>query len=167
MVVVVFLLLLSFLAYVIVAKRESKIYDVGQVYRFEKKIRFFARWVIILLLGIFVVLIIYEPSRLYFASTLTGQPIRDGNNAIAIVSGHWESDTGSVCPNGLREDEVNAEIANLIERNLADKDLTVDEFIEFDQRLLEYDGDAIVVLHTGTCQYINDYVTGFYVTGAI
>lgn len=165
--IALFLLIFSLLVYVSIAKRESTIHGGGQVFRFEKKKRYFAKWGIILLLFFLAGLIIYMPSRLYFASILTGKPIKVEGKAIAIVSGHWGSDTGSICPNGIMEYEVNAEIANLIRRNLEDKHLTINEFSEFDQDLLEYNGAAIIVLRTGTCEYINDNATGFYVTNAI
>ena len=47
-------------------------------------------------------------------------------NRIGIVSGHWKNDSGSVCQNGLTEEQVNLTIASLVQQKLTDEGFQVD-----------------------------------------
>jgi len=93
------------------------------------------------------------------ASTSTGR--------IGIVSGHWKNDSGSVCPDGLTEEQVNLTIATLVQQKLMAEGYTVDLLEEFDSRLSLYQGIALISIHSDTCEWIADEATGFKVTAAI
>ena len=86
---------------------------------------------------------------------------------IGIVAGHWGSDSGTVCSDGLTEAEVNLRIASLVQKLLSEKNLDVDLLQEFDNRLRGYSATALVSIHADSCDYINDEATGFKVAAAL
>jgi len=86
---------------------------------------------------------------------------------IGIVSGHWGNDSGTVCPDGLTEAEVNQNIATLVQKQLISKGFDVDLLKEFDPRLTGYQAAALVSIHADSCNYINDQATGFKVAAAL
>jgi|YelNatPaOPRAMG01_1025707.scaffolds.fasta_scaffold00653_2 N-acetylmuramoyl-L-alanine amidase len=86
---------------------------------------------------------------------------------IGIVAGHWGNDSGSVCPDGLTEAEVNLKIATLVKEDLTKEGFDVDLLQEFDKRLYQYHALALVSIHNDSCDYINDEATGFKVAAAL
>lgn len=103
--------------------------------------------------------------------TLVAQPIvnpvQNNTGRIGIVSGHWNNDAGSVCPNGLKEADVNLTIASLVQQRLTKEGFQVDLLEEFDSRLTQYQAIALVSLHADTCEYLNDSATGFKIAAAL
>ena len=95
------------------------------------------------------------------ASVLTATP--SPKPRIGIVAGHWGNDSGSVCRDGLTEEEVNLRIANMVMELLKKDGYTVDLLKEFDPRLAEYEARALISIHNDSCDYINDQATGFKV----
>jgi N-acetylmuramoyl-L-alanine amidase len=88
-------------------------------------------------------------------------------NRIGIVAGHWQNDSGSVCADGLTEQEVNLKIATLVQEKLTAMGYTVDLLSEFDDRLMQYKGIVLISIHNDSCTYINDEATGFKVAAAM
>jgi N-acetylmuramoyl-L-alanine amidase len=86
---------------------------------------------------------------------------------IGIVAGHYGSDPGAVCSNGMTEAELNLEIATMVQKQLADLGYEVDLLEEFDARLTGYQGAVVVSIHLDSCEYVNDQATGFKVTSAL
>ncbi len=86
---------------------------------------------------------------------------------IGIVAGHWGNDSGAVCSDGLTEQEVNLRIATLVKQYLVNEGYQVDLLQEFDKKLFEYQGLALVSIHNDSCEYINDEATGFIVAAAL
>lgn len=86
---------------------------------------------------------------------------------IGIVSGHWKNDSGAVCPDGLTEEQVNLQIATLVQQKLIAEGYQVDLLEEFDERLSQYKAMALVSIHADTCDFISDEATGFKVAAAI
>jgi N-acetylmuramoyl-L-alanine amidase len=89
------------------------------------------------------------------------------NLPIGIVAGHYGFDPGAVCPNGLREVDVNLEIATLVQKNLTDLGYTVDLLQEFDPQLNGYRGSVLVSIHADSCAYVNEQATGYKVAAAL
>lgn len=87
--------------------------------------------------------------------------------SIGIVSGHWKNDSGSVCSDGLTEEQINLTIATLVQQKLLAEGYTVDLLEEFDPRLSLYKGIALISIHSDTCEWISADATGFKVTAAI
>jgi len=86
---------------------------------------------------------------------------------IGIVAGHWGSDPGAVCLDGLTEAQVNLNIATLVKQKLAAADFDVDLLEEFDPDLAGYRALALVSIHSDSCDYVNDLATGFKVAAAL
>jgi N-acetylmuramoyl-L-alanine amidase len=93
-----------------------------------------------------------------------------GLNNIGIVSGHRGlnptsgiPDPGAVCPDGLTEAEINEAVATRLVSLLEEYGYQVDLLDEFDTRLTDYEALALISIHADTCEYINEYATGFKV----
>lgn len=91
-------------------------------------------------------------------------------NNIGIISGHRGlhrtsglPDPGAVCADGLSEQEVNEAIALQTVALLEGHGYTVDLLDEFDTRLDGYRALAMVSIHADSCDYINEFATGFKV----
>ena len=89
------------------------------------------------------------------------KPIR-----IAIISGHRNNDAGAVCEDGLTEAEINYNIANRVVRNLRLQAIRTELFDEFDDRLTDFDGTALISIHADSCGFYNDEATGFKIAGS-
>lgn len=89
------------------------------------------------------------------------------NTRIGIVSGHWQNDSGAVCDDGLTEEQVNLQIATLVQQKLIAEGFTVDLMSEFDARLSQYKAMLLLSIHADTCEYISNEATGFKVAAAI
>ncbi|MDH3943208.1 MAG: N-acetylmuramoyl-L-alanine amidase [Anaerolineae bacterium] len=85
---------------------------------------------------------------------------------IGIVAGHWGNDAGTVCSDGLTEDQVNLEIATLVKEKLAAEGFEVDLLREFDEKLNGYDALLLVSIHADSCQFIDLNATGFKVAAS-
>jgi N-acetylmuramoyl-L-alanine amidase len=88
-------------------------------------------------------------------------------SVIGIVAGHWKNDSGAVCPDGLREVDVNLNIATLVQKMLEGQGYDVDLLKEFDTRLFNYKAAALVSIHNDSCDFINNEATGFKVSSAM
>lgn len=89
---------------------------------------------------------------------------------IGIVAGHSGNDSGAVCPEalgGIREVDVNLEIAERARSLLVEEGYQVDLLTEFDPLLRNYRALVLVSIHADSCQYINDQATGFKVAAAM
>jgi len=86
---------------------------------------------------------------------------------VGIVAGHWGNDSGAVCNDGLREVDINLNIASLAQKYLSEQGFTVDLLKEFDSRLHGYQAHALLSIHADSCDFINDQATGFKVAAAL
>ena len=94
--------------------------------------------------------------------------VADANvKRIGIVVGHWKSDSGALCDNGLTEVEVNLSIGTLVQKMLTAEGFQVDLLEEADARLPHYKGIALISIHADTCDFISDDATGFKVSAAM
>jgi N-acetylmuramoyl-L-alanine amidase len=100
---------------------------------------------------------------------LTPQPVSNFGGVsnpdelrIGIISGHWGSDPGAVCLNGVTENEVNLGIAIIVQQQLnAQRKYQVDLLQEYDPRLNGYQGVLLVSIHNDSCVISNEMTTGF------
>ncbi len=86
---------------------------------------------------------------------------------IGIVAGHWQNDSGAVCPDGLQEVDINLEIATRVRDRLTAAGFDVDLLAEYDDRLNFYQGLALVSIHADTCAFINNEASGYKVAQAL
>jgi hypothetical protein len=70
---------------------------------------------------------------------------------VGIVSGHRGYDPGAVCPDGLTEASINYAVALEVTDLLGRKGVRTDLLDEFDDRLTEYQADALVSIHSDSC----------------
>ncbi len=94
-------------------------------------------------------------------------PTPNTQPVIGIVAGHWGSDSGAVCIDGLKESDVNLNIAALVQRYLVEQGYNAELLKEFDLRLNGFQALALVSIHADSCDYINDQATGYKVAAAM
>lgn len=98
--------------------------------------------------------------------TTTARPVP----RIGIVAGHSGNDSGAVCPDalgGIREVDINLNVASLVREKLVAAGYDIDLLAEFDPRLEGYKAQALVSIHADSCDYINDQASGYKVSAAI
>jgi N-acetylmuramoyl-L-alanine amidase len=71
---------------------------------------------------------------------------------IGIVAGHWQNDTGAVCPDGLKEVDINLDVAQRVVAILESLGHKTDLMAEFDPRLQGYWAYLIVSIHADSCE---------------
>ena len=71
---------------------------------------------------------------------------------IGIVAGHWGNDTGAMCPDGLTEVEINLDVGQRTVYILQALGYPADLLAEFDPRLEDYQGDALISIHADSCE---------------
>ena len=85
--------------------------------------------------------------------TATARPIPH----IGLVAGHWDdSNAGFECTDGLKESDLNLNIATMIQQRLVAEGFTVDLMKERDDKLMQYSGLLVLSVHSDTCKYIDD-----------
>jgi len=70
---------------------------------------------------------------------------------VGLVAGHWQSDSGAVCPDGLEEVELNLQIARRTAQLLRNAGYRVEVLPEFSPRLNGYRADAFLAIHCDSC----------------
>lgn len=88
---------------------------------------------------------------------------------IGIVAGHWGNDSGSVCPDGVTEQQVNLNIARQVAEKLKAYNYQVDVLQEFDSRLNGYAADVLLSIHADSCDPIDAFppASGFKVARSV
>jgi N-acetylmuramoyl-L-alanine amidase len=71
---------------------------------------------------------------------------------IGIVAGHWGHDDGASCPDGVKEVDVNLQIAQRVVQSLRALGYRADLLEEYDARLRDYLADALVSIHADSCE---------------
>jgi N-acetylmuramoyl-L-alanine amidase len=71
---------------------------------------------------------------------------------VGVVAGHWGSDSGAVCPDGLREVDINLDVAQRVRDTLETLGYGVDLLEEFDERLHGYWALGLISIHADSCQ---------------
>ena len=96
--------------------------------------------------------------QLFSAPEPTPEVVRVG-----IIAGHRGNDSGTVCPDGLTETEVNQKVAEIVATSLRAENIQVDVLDEFDPQLTGYKANAFVSIHADSCSVD---MTGFKVANA-
>ena len=86
---------------------------------------------------------------------------------IGVISGHRGQDSGAICEDdGLREADINFEVARRVVASLRAENYAVDLLDENDARLNNYRAVLLVSIHANTCQDFGEYVSGYLVAKA-
>jgi N-acetylmuramoyl-L-alanine amidase len=70
---------------------------------------------------------------------------------IGIVAGHWQSDSGAVCPDGLQEVTINLDVASQVVAILQHQGYDAELLPEWSDKLDGYKADAFVSIHADSC----------------
>ncbi|MDY7040057.1 MAG: N-acetylmuramoyl-L-alanine amidase [Chloroflexota bacterium] len=70
---------------------------------------------------------------------------------VGIVAGHWQYDSGAVCPDGLTEVEINVDVARRVVAILLEVGYDAEVLAEFSPDLEGYQADALVSIHADSC----------------
>jgi N-acetylmuramoyl-L-alanine amidase len=70
---------------------------------------------------------------------------------VGVVAGHWQSDAGAVCPDGLQEVTINLDVASRVVAILQDEGYVAELLPEFSEKLDGYRADAFVSIHADSC----------------
>jgi N-acetylmuramoyl-L-alanine amidase len=70
---------------------------------------------------------------------------------VGIVVGHWQNDSGAVCPDGLTEVEINLEIARRVVSLLSLAGYQAEMLAEFSPKLDGYQASVLVSIHADSC----------------
>lgn len=95
---------------------------------------------------------------------VTGTP--HARPLIGVVAGHWQNDSGAICPDGLQEVDINLTIATLVQKFLIQTGFDAELLAERDPRLNDYRASALISIHADSCDYINSEATGYKVAAA-
>jgi len=71
---------------------------------------------------------------------------------VGIVAGHWQNDSGAVCPDGLEEVDINLDVALRVVAILQYEGYDAEILAEYDDKLPGYRADALVSVHTDSCE---------------
>lgn len=70
-----------------------------------------------------------------------------------IIAGHWQSDSGAVCPDGLQEVHITLAVAREVVARLQELGYDAEMLAEYDESLNGYQATALVSLHADSCEY--------------
>jgi N-acetylmuramoyl-L-alanine amidase len=83
------------------------------------------------------------------ANWLAGTP--EDAPLVGLIAGHWQNDSGAVCPDGLQEVELTLAIARKVAHLLRQQGVRVEVLPEFSPKLNGYRADALVSIHCDSC----------------
>ncbi len=86
---------------------------------------------------------------------------------IGIVAGHYKNDSGAICADGLREVDVNLDIATRVKERLTNEGYEALLLEEYDGQLTNFKALALVSIHAGTCEFIDNEATGFKISASL
>jgi N-acetylmuramoyl-L-alanine amidase len=70
---------------------------------------------------------------------------------VGIVAGHWQSDSGAICPDGLQEVTINLDVAARVVAILQYEGYDAELLPEFSDKLNGYRADAFLSIHADSC----------------
>jgi len=83
------------------------------------------------------------------ANLLAG--LRSENPLVGLIAGHWQNDSGAVCPDGLQEVELNLAIARKVADLLRKQGYRTEVLPEYSPKLNGYVAAALLSIHCDSC----------------
>ena len=109
-----------------------------------------ARAVWTVLLAVIVGLLLLSATELpSVANWLAG--LRPEAPLVGIIAGHWQYDSGAVCPDGLEEADLNLQIARRVAYLLRQKGYRVQVLPEYSPKLNGYQAAVLLSIHCDSC----------------
>lgn len=87
--------------------------------------------------------------------------LRPQSPLVGLIAGHWQSDSGAICPDGLQEVELNLAIARRVAHILREQGYRAEVLPEYSPKLNEYRAAAFLSIHCDSCI---EGLSGFKVT---
>lgn len=100
-----------------------------------------------MLAGLLILVLSERPS---LSGILQGRS-RTEQPVVGLVAGHWQSDSGAVCPDGLQEVDLNLDIARRVADLLRDEGYRVEVLPEYSPRLDGYQAALLLSIHNDSC----------------
>lgn len=72
---------------------------------------------------------------------------------VGVIAGHYGSDSGALCEDGLQEVDINVDVAKQVVTLLAMRGWDAQLLEEFDARLDGYKADALLSIHADSCGF--------------
>jgi len=70
---------------------------------------------------------------------------------VGLIAGHWQSDSGAVCPDGLQEVDLNLDIARRVAGILRKQGYRVEVLPEYSPQLNGYHAQVFLSVHCDSC----------------
>ena len=70
---------------------------------------------------------------------------------VGIVAGHWKSDSGAICDDGLQEVTINLDVAARVVAILQYEGYDAELLPEYSEKLVGYEADAFISIHSDAC----------------
>ncbi|NLD72462.1 MAG: N-acetylmuramoyl-L-alanine amidase [Chloroflexi bacterium] len=70
---------------------------------------------------------------------------------VGVLAGHWQNDSGAICPDGLQEVEINLAVARRAAQLLREQGYDAEVLPEYSSKLSGYRADAFVAIHCDSC----------------
>jgi len=83
------------------------------------------------------------------ANLLAG--LRSENPLVGLIAGHWQNDSGAVCPDGLQEVEINLAIARKVADLLRKQGYRTEVLPEYSPKLNGYRAAVLLSIHSDSC----------------
>jgi len=93
-----------------------------------------------------------RPTQAPKATAAPSPPTAAARKKVGIVAGHWQNDSGAVCPDGLEEVSINLDVATRVVAILQYEGYDAELLAEYDNKLPGYRADALVSIHTDSCE---------------
>lgn len=109
-----------------------------------------SRVIRVLVLAVLGLMVLLGISEFQFVADWLGGA-KPSSPLVGLVAGHWQNDSGAVCPDGLQEMEVNLAIARRVADVLRRQGYRVEVLPEFSPRLNGFGGAALLAIHNDSC----------------
>jgi len=86
-----------------------------------------------------------------FSSATSGSEREEGPPKIGVVAGHWQYDSGALCPDGTREVDINLAVARKVVEMLTARGYRAELLPEVTPAIQGYAADAFVSIHSDSC----------------
>lgn len=70
---------------------------------------------------------------------------------VGVIAGHWQNDSGAVCPDGLQEVQITTAVAQRVVETLQERGYRAEMLPEFSPRLSGYQAEALISIHVDSC----------------
>lgn len=70
---------------------------------------------------------------------------------VGLIAGHWQSDSGAVCPDGLQEVDINLQLSRRVAHILRERGYRVEVLAEYSPKLNGYEAAVLLSIHSDSC----------------